>query len=224
MSEYVELEKNHHAIVQTFISRRVIQEDTLNKIVAEVNRMCRKNLTPSQYIDQINSYIMEYQLQIKDIRTQKNIFWVLINLNADEYSKQATKYTANETIFFKVLLEKIINNGGEIRKTDALNAGPQAEINLSKAGSTIQSFIEDGWLKTIVASSYTLSERALADLDPLLGDIPKCKLCHEKVLTVNGKLLQCQTDCGATLHEYCAQDWFKSHKGNMCPKCNQPFK
>ncbi|KAF2071045.1 hypothetical protein CYY_007643 [Polysphondylium violaceum] len=224
MDDYVELEKNHHAILQAFISRRIIEDSTFEKIVEETNRLCRKNLQPTDYINHINSYIMEYQLQIKDIRILPNpVYWVLINLNADEFSKSATKYTAHETTYFKILLEKMISNGGEIGKTEALNSGTQAEITLSKAETVLRSLIEDGWIKSIVSGYYTLCERSLADLDPLLVDLPKCNLCHQKVLTVNGKLNQCQNDCGTTLHHYCSQDWLQKHK-NQCPKCKQQFK
>eukprot|EP01132_Coremiostelium_polycephalum_P006076 gene6076-7569_t len=216
-----ELAPHHHAFIQTFIGRRIIAQSTLDKLVQAINQHYRLERTTIQdYLNQVVPSLDYLHMTIKNIRIENASFWCLINLKPDESSKLATHYNANETTFFKSLIENLLANAGELKISVCLDQAKNSHLTLHQAETAIQTFIDDKWFKKLTPSTITLSERALLDLNPILGDLPSCHLCHQKVLAVNGKVHECQNDeCSIKLHPHCLQRWNDKH----CPKCKQLF-
>ncbi|EFA79086.1 hypothetical protein PPL_07911 [Heterostelium album PN500] len=228
------LEAKYQTLLQTFIERRIIEQKTVDNIVACINRHYGDREASSEYIRSINSTIISLNLQIKDLRTSDKHFWCLVNLKPDESSKLTTNYNANETTLFKLtvclfinnhqndlIMETLIANGGEAKSSECINLANRAAISLSMAEMTLQKFKVDGWLKDSGTTMISLTERAILDLNPILTELPHCQLCKQIVLPVNGVVEECM-NCQIRLHPHCSNQYFK--KTANCPACKQRFK
>ncbi|KYR00854.1 hypothetical protein DLAC_02911 [Tieghemostelium lacteum] len=229
-TDYADLSSRHHCFLQTFINRKIIEQTTLDKITSAINAYYKSpQQSSNQYINDLNPYLIDFHIQIKTAKSQGKNYWALVNLKADEYSKLATYYQPSDTIFFKAIIEKLVQNGGEISNNECLNLGKAAKAGGStKVEEILNTFIQDNWLrKSEDKARVTLAERSIIELQPMLVDLPDCYLCSQKVLTEKGVIeYQCShDDCAIQLHTLCAKQWFSTHtKSNPCPNCKKPFK
>ncbi|KAN0012010.1 hypothetical protein ACTFIU_000229 [Dictyostelium citrinum] len=217
----IEYDSQHRLLLDQFTKRRVISTETLNKLVTTVNRISEVNISLDNYINSLNSRIIEVGLQIKSLNTDGTNDYILTNLKPDECARFATHYTGDELKFFKLILKMFIESRVGLKKNDILALGrDELKMKLADADNLFRKFAEDGWLRLSASKSFTtLSNRALLDMEPLLDGIPNCTLCHSICVLLEDESVQCPNEDCAVMHSHCAEGWFKANK-NKCPTCS----
>ncbi|KAM9989604.1 hypothetical protein ACTFIY_005658 [Dictyostelium cf. discoideum] len=217
----IEYSSQHRLLLDQFTKRRIISTETLKELVMTVNRITQVNISLDDYINSLNSKIMEVGLQIKILNTDGINDYILTNLKPDECARYATHYSGDELKFFKFILKMFIESRVGLKKNDILTLGrDELKIKLSDADNLFRKFAEDGWLRLSASKSFTtLTNRALSDMAPLLDGIPNCALCHTICVLLEDESVQCPNEDCAVMHSHCAEGWFKANK-NKCPSCS----
>lgn len=78
---------------------------------------------------------------------EKKSFWGVANILADDASRLAAGFTAQQLSYFFAMVEEMLESEGEMSFVDMQNFGPQYKLGVSVAGRTIQAFCKRGWLK-----------------------------------------------------------------------------
>ncbi|KAK5582697.1 hypothetical protein RB653_004282 [Dictyostelium firmibasis] len=219
--EEIEYDRQHRLLLDQFTKRRVITTSTLNKLISTINRITEVNISLDNYINSLNSRIIEVGLQIKSLNTDGTNDYILTNLIPDECARFATLYNGDELKFFKLILKLFVETRVGLKKNDILTLGREdLKMKLADADNMLRKFMEDGWLRLSVSKSFTtLSNRGLLDMEPLLEGIPSCTLCHSICVLLEDESVQCPNEDCAVMHSHCAEGWFKANK-NKCPTCS----
>lgn len=95
---------------------------------------------------------LELELSGFAIRTiycpwERTSFWGVANILADDASKLAAGFTAQQLGFFFGVVEEMLESGGEMSFVDMQNLGPVHKLGVSLAGRTIHTLVKRGWLK-----------------------------------------------------------------------------
>jgi len=105
-----------------------------------------------------------------------------------------------------------------------------AGLTMKEAESTLAQFVFEGWLELSPAGFYSLSPRAIAELQRYLIDtynlpdeegviLEKVKSCHgcKELVTIG---LRCDnSDCPIRFHDGCAERLWRVNKSRKCPSC-----
>ncbi|KAJ6502611.1 hypothetical protein C8R45DRAFT_626081 [Mycena sanguinolenta] len=149
-----------------------------------------------------------------------------VNRKGDEIAQMATDYTPGEIAFFKAMVEQImlapresfsISSLAALREVSALK--PKSNMSKTQAEVVLASFVAKGWLLKSKRGRYSLSARALLELEPYLKstypeEILECLICNE-IMT---KGVACPAaNCKVRMHYHCFTKY--TSRNRKCPTC-----
>lgn len=184
-----------------------------------------------QLNDGLNSVELEFRRSQDEISGSPVI--VLTNTNGHKIARVATGYNPTELEYFKHLLDVIVTADDEtycVSSTAALHEAGKLKnqedkvITMTKreAEALLDRFVADKWFIRSAAGAYSLSMRALLELQTYLreefGDlIQECTLCME-IITKGQRCTVAA--CSSRLHHHCAATYFRSMANPVCPTCH----
>ncbi|KAF9571466.1 hypothetical protein EC968_000497 [Mortierella alpina] len=189
----------------------------------------------NDFITQMNEGLNSVELEFR--RSQDEVtgapIMALTNTNGQKIAQVATGYSPTELEYFKHLLDAIIMADDEaycISSTAALHEAGNLKntenktVTLTKRDAEVllDRFVADKWFIRSAAGAYSLSMRALLELQTYLKEtyedqMQECTLCME-IIT---KGQRCQVAaCAARLHHHCASQYFKNLNNKVCPTCH----
>ena len=249
------------AILSVKEGREVLESDVRSEDFEEYLKSAQDALSPLDF------NIRTCRHQVTEERQ-----WALVNTTSDALTQLATTYSADEIAFVKLLLDamfdgvanrgrkeamclsameavQISRKGG--RKEPEENGNTQAtrgKLSMREAEDVLAKLLDEGWLEKSPKNFYSLSPRALMELQAWLVDtynepsdegiedvgkvkIRLCGACKDIVTVVclqatDGayanvfKGLRCSNrDCLLRLHERCVDAYFRKHQRRTCPLC-----
>ncbi|TPX49210.1 hypothetical protein SeLEV6574_g01610 [Synchytrium endobioticum] len=231
------LPDTHKLLIQECMKKAVLDEPA----VQELARKCFLVVhgpgayNPEEFnqiIATINNALEKVDMKLERGRHPNDgrRFYALINLRADEASKYATEYTNAEIIFFKKLVELLVNSTDEsfeILKINAINAGENCtpKTKPKEAGVLVERFKDDGWLDDR-DEHWVLGVRAAMELQFYLRqEFPDrtkiCDACQEVLLH---DVVWCSTvGCKFSVHKHCERTYMAQLVRKVCPQCRQSW-
>ncbi|CAG7846442.1 SubName: Full=Uncharacterized protein {ECO:0000313/EMBL:CCA66936.1} [Serendipita indica DSM 11827] len=222
------------------VSRRYVSEDLAAVLWKKSEEACRSlnDEIPQMYnaaevniyIQEINETLVPLSIEFKsriDEVSGKRI-WALVNTVEGEIAKVATEYTPAEIGLYKAVIDHIVLAPrdsfcvGEIaclREASSL----KPSMPKSQAEATLKNFVANGWLYKSPRGRYTLSTRALIELELYLrrtyeDEIFDCAHCKE--LCTLGIACDSHLDeCDTYLHRHCYDLLRRTTPRLKCPNC-----
>lgn len=194
--------------------------------------------------------------QTASSRSQDNTIYALVNAVSDLQTQFATTHTADEIAFVKRVLDAMFEtNNTESREVMAVkdsealrlhkaprerdsaigvNGSTQGQTQSANSGITMKeaekllaALVEEDWLKKSRGGYYTLSPRALMELQGYLEEtynepdaeegewqrIKKCAACKD-IITVGQRCAN--HECNVRLHDFCTQSFFRGQQVKKC--------
>ncbi|KAF9986294.1 hypothetical protein BGZ75_002010 [Mortierella antarctica] len=228
----------HRLFLQAAISRRLMTEATALDLYSQVCNLTEEPFDQDNFSDlitQMNEGLNSVELEFR--RSQDEVtgapIIALTNTNGQKIAQVATAYSPTELEYFKHLLDAIIMADDEaycISSTAALHEAGNLKnaesktVTLTKRDAEVllDRFVADKWFIRSGAGAYSLSMRALLELQTYLKEtyedqMQECTLCMETIT----KGQRCQVAaCAARLHHHCASQYFKNMNNKVCPTCH----
>ncbi|KAJ7156036.1 Nse1 non-SMC component of SMC5-6 complex-domain-containing protein [Mycena crocata] len=181
------------------------------------------------FVAQVNEALNPLDLEFRHSQDEINghEMYAIVNCKDDAIAQMATDYTPGEIAFFKAMVEQImlaprgsfsISSLAALREISALK--PKSNMSKTQAEIVLASFVAKGWLLKSKRGRYSLSTRALLELQTYLkstypDEILECVICLE-LLT---KGVACPTaNCQVRMHYHCFKKWMSRH--HACTTCN----
>jgi len=227
--------------LQSVISRRVLSAD-LAKIlwkqcveaVKAADDTVQINTNGAdgwgEFLASVNKSLDPLDLELSRIRnevTGKDVY-ALVNRREDEIARIASDYSPLEIAYFRALVEQIMlapNSSYSISSLAALREVNTLTSPMTKtqAESVLASFVAKGWLLKSKKGRYSLSPRALLELQPYLkstypDEILDCTICFE-ILT-RGRACP-RANCRVRMHSACYEAYRRSN--SKCPACGEDW-
>ncbi|KAJ2463795.1 hypothetical protein GGI02_005156 [Coemansia sp. RSA 2322] len=223
-------------LVQWCMAAQIFSEPAFRQAVGRVgssqaaetdDEVCRQEeIQP--IVEQINSSMAAFSLELRSCmdQTSGERMWSLVNTNADDMFKAATKYTPNELAMLKALVEGIFTDASgnyAMALHDALRLGSSiTTVSRTEAEALVRRFSRDGWLDDKREGFVVLGSRAIIELQSVFnlgfGDYVRlCSLCKE--MATRG--LACSECLEAVVHPYCAERVAEASGQLTCPACHQ---
>ncbi|CAG8518235.1 5933_t:CDS:2, partial [Paraglomus brasilianum] len=207
----------HRLFLQASIAERIFSETTAEEMYrksCEATSVEYEIESFDDFMAALNDRLHRVDMEFRKSHDEENgnTVWALVNTNGDEVAKLATEYSPNEIAFFRRILELIVTADGEafsVSSISALREGPLLKPQITKTATEalLQKFVDDKWLIRSSSGRYSMSARAILELQSLLKEefedyILECTLCYEIVT----KGQRCKTTkCKARFHHHCAQ-------------------
>ncbi|KAI0256768.1 Nse1 non-SMC component of SMC5-6 complex-domain-containing protein, partial [Lactifluus subvellereus] len=154
--------------------------------------------------------------------------YALVNRRDDEIARIASDYSPLEISYFKALIEQIMlspNSSYSISSLAALREVNTLTSPMTKtqAESVLASFVAKGWLLKSKKGRFSLSPRALLELQPYLkstypDEVVDCTICLE-ILT-RGHACP-RSNCKVRMHDACYERYRRS--SGKCPTCSEDW-
>ncbi|KAI9760138.1 MAG: hypothetical protein M4579_001858 [Chaenotheca gracillima] len=224
----------------------------------------------NSYIHAAHDAISPFDLAIRSTLSQHDRskrIWALINTTSDPITQLATTRTPDEISFVKRLLDAMFITHNTTRhevmaltsmqavrlhKAIAGAAGgaqPQTQgstsqsLTMSGAEKVLRDLVDEGWFEKSRAGFYSLSPRALLELNHYLVStynedddeeeeddeeendrnrrrldrVKTCNACRE-IITVGQRCPK--LTCPCRLHTICTQGFFTAQRSQKCPLCS----
>lgn len=183
-----------------------------------------------EFLASLNKSLDPLDLELSRIRnevTGKDMY-ALVNRRDDEIARIASDYTPLEISYFRALVEQImlapngsysISSLAALREVNALTS----PMTKTQAESVLASFVTKGWLLKSKKGRFSLSPRALLELQPYLkstypDEILDCTICYE-ILT-RGHACP-RANCRVRMHDACYDTYRRSN--SKCPACGEDW-
>ncbi|KAJ6547500.1 Nse1 non-SMC component of SMC5-6 complex-domain-containing protein [Mycena capillaripes] len=184
------------------------------------------------FVVKVNEALNPLDLEFRHLQeeTSGREMYAIVNRKGDEIAQMATDYTPGEIAFFKAMVEQImlapresfsISSLAALREVSALK--PKSNMSKTQAEVVLASFVAKGWLLKSKRGRYSLSTRALLELQPYLkstypDEIIECVICFEMMT----KGVACPTaNCKVRMHYHCFTKWMARHR--QCTTCTQDW-
>ncbi|KAJ6596828.1 Nse1 non-SMC component of SMC5-6 complex-domain-containing protein [Mycena vulgaris] len=184
------------------------------------------------FMVQVNESLDPLDLEFRHMQeeTSGRVMYAIVNRKDDDIAQMATDYTPGEIAFFKAMVEQImlapresysISSLAALREISSLK--PKSNMSKSQAEVVLASFVAKGWLLKSKRGRYSLSPRALLELQPYLtstypDEIHECVICSE--MTTKG--VACPTqNCQVRMHYHCFTKYMV--KNRKCTTCNKDW-
>lgn len=182
------------------------------------------------------------QFELRGCRNQYDgkVYYGVVNNVADEQSKLGTRYSVAQIVFYKAVIEAIlqdISSRGCITNIEALNIRLDNQVvqgsedgqssippalknfSISQKEKTLNDLIQDQWLCCTSDGKIGLGVRSFLDLRSWFrsNSVPACDVCNEAGV----KAATCSNeDCTVRIHDYCLKKKFSQQKAaRVCPGC-----
>ncbi|KAM0755034.1 hypothetical protein T439DRAFT_377422 [Meredithblackwellia eburnea MCA 4105] len=222
-----------HTFIQALMARRTMTFKMATAIYDKAVKLTGVKNAPNlvTFVSSLEEPLALVGLAIKsrtDASTGVQTF-VLVNDFADDPSKLATEYNAQEIAFFRLLVKKIMTSSNMaycIKTKDAIALSKRAGVPTQSNGQDLMNnFVAKGWLNLSAEARLSLSHRSLSELSKYLkdtfgddDDVPPrerayiaCASCAD-VVTIGWACVN--EDCGVRVHDgQCAKQWLQPAKG-----------
>lgn len=197
---------------------------------------------------QINKELDFVQFELRACMNQYDgdIYYGVVNNISDEQSKLGTKYSVPQIVFYKAIIEAIIQDGknqGCITIFEALNIRLENQVQdgqplqdneshipaafknftISQKEKTLSELIHDRWLSSVSDGKIGLGVRSFLDLRSwFCNNVVSCHVCNEAAI----KAVQCDKEgCSIRMHNYCLRKKFYKQKmvARVCPGCGNQW-
>ncbi|KAJ7172540.1 Nse1 non-SMC component of SMC5-6 complex-domain-containing protein [Mycena filopes] len=182
-----------------------------------------------EFVVKVNKALDPLDLEFRHLQDEISgkEMYAIVNRKDDEIAQMATDYTPGEIAFFKAMVEQImlaprgsfsISSLAALREVGALK--PKSNMSKTQTEVVLASFVAKGWLLKSKRGRYSLSTRALLELDPYLkstyaDEIIDCLMCTG--ITTKG--VTCPHDnCQVRMHHSCFVKYM-AKKRHQCPTC-----
>lgn len=171
--------------------------------------------------------------QIATARTTEEMFYVrrIIDAMFETYNTRRREVMGVTSM---QALERKVTKGVASRQSLDNSQTVDKGVTNDQAEKTLNGLVAEGWFERSKEGWYTLSPRALLELQTWLvneyndedaeGDdwqrIKFCEAC-KGMITVGKRCAD--LDCNVRLHDICEEAFFNSRPGNKCPKCETPW-
>lgn len=99
------LEDSQQIVLQTILSHSFLNGMQIELLEKQVENITGNDITFSSTVAAINKELTEFDLEIKRTFTiDKEVVWVIINRNGDEFAQMASEYTPVEIAEIKKLV------------------------------------------------------------------------------------------------------------------------
>jgi len=231
----------HRLFLQSAISRRVLSAELAKVIwkqcveaVKAADNTLQINASIANdwgaFLTSLNKSLDPLDLELSRIRnevTGKEMY-ALVNRRDDEIARIASDYTPLEISYFRALVEQImlaqnssysISSLAALREVNALTS----PMSKTQAETVLASFVTKGWLLKSKKGRFSLSPRALLELQPYLkstypDEILDCTICYE-ILT-RGHACP-RANCRVRMHDACYETYRRSN--SKCPACGEDW-
>ncbi|KAK7014916.1 Non-structural maintenance of chromosomes element 1 [Favolaschia claudopus] len=180
------------------------------------------------FVIKVNQALDPLDLEFRHLQeeTTGREMYAIVNRKGDEVAQMATDYTPTEIAFFKALVDQIMSAPRESFSLSSLAALREVSVlkksNMTKtqAEVVLSSFVAKGWLQKSKRGRYSLSTRALLELQPYLkstfpDEVIECVICFE-IMT---KGIACTgPNCQVRMHYHCFTKY--TARNRKCPTCN----
>ncbi|KAF8478618.1 Nse1 non-SMC component of SMC5-6 complex-domain-containing protein [Russula ochroleuca] len=183
-----------------------------------------------EFLAGLNKSLDPLDLELSRIRnevTGKDMY-ALVNRRDDEIARIASDYSPLEISYFRALVEQImlapnssysISSLAALREVNALTS----PMSKTQAESVLASFVAKGWLLKSKKGRFSLSPRALLELQPYLkstypDEILDCTICFE-ILTRGHACPRAK--CRVRMHNPCYETYRRSN--SKCPACGEDW-
>lgn len=237
----------HHTLIQALLSRGPLKEGEFHAIFVGVTG--KNPVTHKQVFNdcllQINKELDYVQFELRACMNQYDgdIYYGVVNNVSDDQSKLGTKYSVPQIMFYKAIVEAIIQDGtnqGCITSIEALNIHLENQLQdgqslqdsqsripsafksftISQKEKTLSELIRDRWLSSTSDGKIGLGVRSFLDLRSWFcnNDVLPCHVCNEAAI----KAEQCPKEgCPIRMHSYCLKKKFYKQKvARVCPGCS----
>jgi len=187
----------------------------------------------------INDNLRFMRLELKRIRAEHDgrFYWVLANNVSDEVAKNATKLSETEVLFYKLILDHMLQNDGKIsiQKAQSLASElPQAKkLNRDGILNCFRSLVNQHWLLPDKNEQrFAIGVRAYADLQAYLNAkaaenwTVNCSVCKQPCY-LGVKCIEEQKesskDCRCKMHFACKDRLFEKQEP-ACPDCKAKWR
>lgn len=186
-------------------------------------------------------------------QTSKVRYYALVNTSSDPLTQLATIHTPEEIGFIKRLLDAMFDTYNTKRREimavtgmqalekkiikgtgDRTESGTQSDkgLTVQEAERCLSALVAEGWLEHSAQGFYTLSPRALMELQSWLEEtyndaedpeewqaIKLCVAC-KMIVTVGQRCSDLECEC--RIHNIC-EEFITSKPNKVCPKCKKPW-
>ncbi|KAF7338346.1 Non-structural maintenance of chromosomes element 1 [Mycena venus] len=184
------------------------------------------------FLAKVNQALDPLDLEFRPLQEETNgrEMYAIVNRKGDDIAQMATEYTPGEIAFFKAMVEQImlapresysISSMAALREVSALK--PKSNMSKTQAEIVLASFVAKGWLFKSKRGRYSLSTRALLELEPYLKstypeEVLECMICTEMMT----KGVACPTpNCKVRLHYHCFTKY--TARNRKCPTCDSDW-
>ncbi|KAJ7109307.1 Nse1 non-SMC component of SMC5-6 complex-domain-containing protein [Mycena epipterygia] len=184
------------------------------------------------FVVKVNDSLNPLDLEFRHLQeeTTGREMYAIVNRKDDEIAQMATDYTPGEIAFFKAMVEQImlapresfsISSLAALREVSALK--PKSNMSKTQTEVVLASFVAKGWLLKSKSGRYSLSTRALLELQPYLkstypDEVLECVICFE-IMT---KGVACpHPNCQVRMHYHCFTKWMARH--HECTTCKKEW-
>ncbi|KAJ7470701.1 Nse1 non-SMC component of SMC5-6 complex-domain-containing protein [Mycena latifolia] len=184
------------------------------------------------FVAKLNESLNPLDLEFRHLQeeTTGRVMYAIVNRKDDEIAQMATDYTPGEIAFFKAMVEQImlaprgaysVSSLAALREISALK--PKSNMSKSQAEVVLASFVAKGWLLKSKRGRYSLSPRALLELQPYLKstypeEVIECVICFEMMT----KGVACPTpNCQVRMHYHCFTKW--TARNRSCTTCKRDW-
>ncbi|KAK8941071.1 hypothetical protein KSP39_PZI010421 [Platanthera zijinensis] len=214
----------HHTLIQALLSRGPLKEAEFHAIFAGATG--KNPVTHKQVFNdcllQINKELDYVQFEVRACMNQYDgdIYYGVVNNVSDEQSKLGNHYSVPQIMFYKAIIEAIIQDGtnqGCITSIEALNIHlenqdgqslqdsqsriPAAFKNftISQKEKTLSELIHDRWLSSTSDGKIGLGVRSFLDLRSWFrnNDVFPCHVCNEAAIKQVARVCP---GCGTVWH------------------------
>ncbi|ERM99042.1 non-structural maintenance of chromosomes element 1 homolog [Amborella trichopoda] len=239
-----ELNHKHHTLIQALLSRGPLKEKDFHLMFTDLTgKPAGGNQGKfNEYLLKINKQLSYVQFELRACRNQYDgdVYYGVVNSVADEQAKFGTKFSNPQIVYFKAIIEAIVQDAsgqGSISNIDALNIRLEDQIGqdsrssdsqvpaafkqftMSQKEKTLDDLVQNQWLCFTGDRRIGLGVRSFLDLRSWFRNmsIPSCDVCNEAGIKAescpNGR-------CSVRIHDYCLRKKFSTKKAAMvCPSC-----
>jgi len=215
------MQRSHQILFQYFMTKGV-EEDTKLKslykdigvgVVVPVNDATFENV-----IETINVAIRPMAFEIRQLRYELDgvLYWGLVNTINDDISKVASGFSESEVLYFKAMIQHMLEHEGVITTNEALSKRTKNE-SVDDAMRFVTRLLEQKWFQPCpeLVDTYFVGSRTFLEMGHLLvvSEPQTCVLCKQNVL----KPVRCENrSCSAIYHRTCFHDWFLKKPCQVC--------
>ncbi|KAI9894745.1 MAG: hypothetical protein M1814_002102 [Vezdaea aestivalis] len=203
----------------------------------------------NQYIQAADNAVQPYDMAVLNALSQRDStrIYALVNITSDPITQLATVHSPEEISFLKRVLDAMFtqyNEGGQelmaitslqaLRHTNPVNSrnSTSGSVTKAQAETFLDGLVEEGWFLKSKAGFFSLSTRALIELEQWLLEtynpedegseevVKPIKFCYgcKRILTEGQRCAD--YDCTCRLHNKCTAGVFRLQKeAKICPLC-----